>query len=137
MAGSRGVQGSVSGSLPIVAIFDKFGKHGLAGLTIAALLYVSVIFHGDSVEMSTTTIKEVTISATALRNSTDELRTSLKEHTDVLKSLNETLRHSRIHDTVYIISKARRTVGLQADPKKLGQANLTEVGWFKRKRAQN
>lgn len=111
MGGSRSVQGSISGSLPIASIFDKFGKHGLAGLVIAALFYLVMMFHNDSMQISTATIDKVAISS-------ERLKISVDEQTNMLRALSMTLDRAKLHDTVYIAGKRLMKDDVSNTPKK-------------------
>lgn len=71
-----------------MGIWDKFSKHGLPGLVIAALFYLVVTFHQDSV----ITVREVTVSAYQLRN-------AVEKQTVVLDQLSQIMREPK-YDTV-------------------------------------
>ena len=72
-----------------MSVWDKFSKHGLPGLVIAALLYLVVTFHQDSV----ITVREVTVSAYQLRN-------AVEKQTVVLDQLSQLIKEPK-YDTVY------------------------------------
>jgi hypothetical protein len=61
-------------------LLGMFGKHGLPGLVIAALFFLTFTLHKDNVKMTTTTIREVTLSAY-------ELKSAIREQTEALRAL--------------------------------------------------
>jgi hypothetical protein len=93
MARSRNLQESFQGNLSVT---DKlgvlFGKHGLPGLVIAALFFLTFTLHKDNVQMATTTIREVTLSAY-------ELKEAINAQTEVVRQYS--LKGAKV-DTVYI-----------------------------------
>jgi hypothetical protein len=71
-----------------MGVWDKFSKHGLPGLVIAALFYLVVTFHQDSV----ITVREITVSTYQLRN-------AVEKQTVVLDQLSQIMREPK-YDTV-------------------------------------